>query len=169
MLLSLLFSLSGPHTCIYASVCVYVSVEFFDDSWLRNHCNSFQDFCSLLFFDIFASDIIGCFQLVDWESKTIFMLLISKISFFWFCGVFLLNLLRFLQVLLLCFLLPVCILDVRDGHSQELLLLVNVNKMSNVLQSLAKSGHMIFLSWKFLQNSSTANANKLYPKMIFKQ
>lgn len=60
-----------------------------------------------------------------------------------------------LLLLLLLFLLPVCIAVVRDGHSQELLLLVNVNKMSNVLQSpKAKTEkrnaakHMIFLSWK---------------------
>lgn len=69
-------------------------------------------------------------------------------------SMFLLNLLRCSSALSVfvvaalrccCLLLPVCIPDVRDGHSQELLLLVNVNEMSNVLQSpRAKWPHDIF-------------------------
>lgn len=150
MLLSLLFSPSATHICVY--VCMYVSVlvcgcvcEFW---WLSTtqSLEELQDYFFFIFstFDFyFAFDFTGRFQLVDWESKTFFfsVFVVSISSEF----VALLECLLLLLCCCCCFLLPVCILDVRDGHSQELLLLVNVNEMSNVLQSPSeKWPHDIF-------------------------
>lgn len=148
MLLSLLFrrrAHTHAHICVNVSVCVCVWLLGFDDFWLCNHCKSFRIF----FYLCFAFDFFGRLQLVDWESKTIFFPIWS-ISFEFVAQ----------MLSLLLFLLAVCIADVRDGHSQELLLLVNVNKMSNVLQSQAKSGLEI-LAHKLAHKISLKHAEKM--------
>lgn len=144
------FAVGHTHICVCMFVCKCVSVRVcVCEFWWLSTTQSLEElqdyffsFFLLLIF-IFAFDFTGRFQLVDWESKTFFfsVFVVSISSEF-------VALLECLLLLLCCccyFLLPVCILDVRDGHSQELLLLVNVNEMSNVLQSPSeKWPHDIF-------------------------
>lgn len=153
MLLSLLFRRRPyTHTRVYIdSGCVWVCVSEF--WWL-----SLQDcfFCGFFCFYFFLLLIFLCLPLISLDA---FNLLIGHGKHFsafavFVLSMFLLNLLRCSSALSVfvvaalrccCLLLPVCIPDVRDGHSQELLLLVNVNEMSNVLQSpRAKWPHDIF-------------------------